>query len=83
VQRWVLSALAVTTILHLAAGVVFAAYFMDASRTDARIGLNAIAGVIGVFAVAAGRLIHQKSAASSWLLLGLIPGLVGVWLVLR
>ena len=78
-----MSVLAVTTILHLAAGLVVAAYFMDSSRSGARIGLNLIAGVIGVFAVAAGRLIHHKSAVSPWLLLGLTPGLVGLWLVLR
>jgi len=83
VQRWVMSVLAVTTILHLAAGLVVAAYFMDSSRTGARVGLSVIAGVIGVFAVVAGRLIHGKSALSPWLLLGLAPGLVGVWLVLR
>ncbi len=76
-----MSVLAVTTILHLAAGLVVAAYFMDSSRTDARIGLNVIAGVIGVFAVATGRLIHHKSAASAWLLVGLAPGLVGLWLI--
>ena len=78
-----MSALAVTTILHLAAGLVVAAYFMDPTRTGARVGLNIIAAVIGVFAAAAGRLIHQKSAASPWLLLGLAPGIVGIWLVLR
>ena len=78
-----MSVLAVTTILHLAAGLVVAAYYMDASRLDARIGLSIIAGVIGVFAVATGRLIHHKSALSAWLLLGLVPGVIGLWLVLR
>jgi hypothetical protein len=78
-----MSVLAVTTILHLSAGLVVAAYYMDSSEGGARIGLSIIAGVIGVFAVAAGRLIHQKSAASPWLLVGLVPGIVGLWLVLR
>ena len=78
-----MSVLAVTTILHLSAGLVVAAYFMDPSRSGARIGLNVIAGIIGVFAVAVARLIHLKSAVSPWLLLGLTPGLVGLWLVLR
>ena len=79
VQRWVISFLAVTTILHLAGGVVVVAIFMDEARLDARIGLNVIVGVIGVLAVAAGLLIHRKNPLSPWLLLGLVPMLVGLW----
>ena len=83
VQRWVMSALAVTTIMHLAVGVVVAAYFIDASRNGARVGLCVIAAVIGMLGVAAARLVHYKTPLSSWLLVGLVPGVVGVWLVLR
>ena len=81
-QRWVMSVLAVTTILHLAVGLVVAAFYIDASRTDARVGLNLIAAAIGVLAVATGLVIHGKSALSPWLVLGLAPGLIGLWLVL-
>jgi hypothetical protein len=83
VQRWVMSVLAVTTILHLSAGLAVAAYFMDESRVGARIGLDVIAGVVGLLAVATGRLIHQKQPFSPWLVLGLAPGIVGLVLVLR
>ena len=83
VQRWVMSVLAVTTILHLAAGLGIAGYYMDDSRQGARIGLNVLAGVVGLLAVAAGRMIHKKPPLSPWLLLGLAPGIVGLWLVLR
>ena len=82
VQRWVMSTLAVTTILHLAAGLVIAAVFMDESRQGARIGLAVIAAIIGMLAVVTGRLIHTKSPLTPWLLLGLIPALVGFWLIL-
>src|SRR5688500_1940035 len=82
VQRWVMSVLAVTTILHLAAGLVVAAVFKDESRAGARLGLIAIAAIIGVLAVATGRLIHARSPFTPWLLLGLTPALVGLWLVL-
>ncbi len=82
VQRWVMSVLAVTTILHLALGLAVAAYFMDRSRPDAIIGLSVIAMVIGMLAVVAGRLIHQRSPLTPWLLLGVIPGAVGLWLAL-
>jgi hypothetical protein len=35
--------------------------------------------VIGVIAVATGLIIHGKRPLSWWLLLGLVPGLVGAW----
>jgi len=83
VQRWVMSVLAVTTIMHLSAGLVVAAIFMDDSRLDARIGLNVIAAIIGVLAVGIGRLIHGRYVLSTWLLIGLTPGIAGLWLTLR
>lgn len=82
VQQWVVSVLAVTTILHLAAGLVVAAYFLDEQAVGARVGLCVIAGAFGVVSAAVGRLIHKKSIASPWLLLGLLPGIAGVVLVL-
>ncbi|CUR60494.1 conserved membrane hypothetical protein [metagenome] len=81
VQKWVMSALAVTTILHLAAGLMLAAYFIDDDRADARIGLVVIAGAFSVIAVAAGRAIHGHRLVSPWLLLGLIPPAIGAWLI--
>jgi hypothetical protein len=82
VQRWVMSALAVTTIGHFAGGLVLAAIFMDDTDRVARIGLVVIAGVVGVLGVAAGFLIHQKSALTPWLVLGLLPLAVGLYFVL-
>ena len=81
VQRWVLSVLAFTTIIHLAAGLSIAAYFLD--ERGSQIALNCIAGFTGVVAVAAFRGIHGKKIPSAWLLVGLLPGLVGLVLVLR
>lgn len=83
VQRWVMSALAVTTILHLSVGIVIAAMFLPRPTLSSQIGLNVIAGAFGVIAVAAGRVIHRRPILSPWLLLGVIPGAVGVWLTLR
>jgi hypothetical protein len=36
-----------------------------------------------VGAVVAARLIHRRTPLSWWLLLGLVPGLVGLWFVLH
>ncbi|GAB2457748.1 hypothetical protein GCM10027062_42140 [Nocardioides hungaricus] len=82
VQKWVLSALAFTTIIHLSVGLVIAAAYVDDSRTDAQVGLNVIAAAFGVIAIAAFRAIHRKPLASPWLLLGVVPGIVGLFVVL-
>jgi len=82
VQRTVMSALAVTTIFHLAAGLVIAAYFIDDVGNGGKIGLLLIAAAFGVLAVAAGFVIHKKSALTPWLLLGLIPAVAGAFWVL-
>ena len=83
VQKWVLSVLAATTIVHLAGGLVIAAMYVDDTRTDAQVGLNILAGAFGVIAVAVFRAIHQKKMLSPWLLLGVIPTVVGLWLTFR
>jgi hypothetical protein len=82
VQQWVLSVLAVTTILHLSAGLVVAAMVSPDSRPDAQIGLNILAGVTAVGAVAAGMGIHGKNPLSWWLVLGLVLTPIGLCLTL-
>lgn len=79
VQKWVMSTLVATTIMHLAAGVVVAAYFSD--RVDSQIGLLVIAGAFGLIAIEAALLIHKHRPVSTWLLLGLVPALVGAWVI--
>ncbi|WP_341925651.1 hypothetical protein [Nocardioides psychrotolerans] len=83
VQTWVMSVLVVTTIVHLSAGLAIAAQYVDEDAVSAGIGLSVLAGAFGVIAVASGLAIHKKSLVSPWLLLGLLPGLVSVYLVLR
>ncbi|MBY9074095.1 hypothetical protein K1X13_04580 [Nocardioides sp. WL0053] len=81
VQKWVMSTLAVTTIGHLAAGLVLAAMYVDEDRLDARIGLLVIAGAFGVISVVVALLIHGRKPLSPWLALGLLPTAVGAFLV--
>jgi len=77
VQTWVMSSLAVTTILHLAVGLLISAAVIDPALVVERVGLTGIAGAFGVVAVAAGLAIHRKSLATPWLALGLLPATIG------
>jgi hypothetical protein len=80
VQRWVMSTLAVTTILHLVVGLVVAAVMLDDAPDTSKIGLTVIAGIFGSMAVATGLAIHGRRIVSPWLLLGIVPTAVGLWL---
>ena len=83
VQRWVMSTLAVITILHMCAGLVLAAMYLEDPTRASQIGLNVIAGAFGVLAVVVGLAIHGRRILSPWLLLGLLPTAVGLWVTLR
>ena len=54
---------------------------LDDAPDSSRIGLAVIAGIFGAFAVAAGLAIHGKRILSPWLLLGVVPTAIGLWLV--
>ncbi|MEO9323721.1 hypothetical protein ABFT23_09540 [Nocardioides sp. C4-1] len=82
VQRTVLSVLVGTTIFHLSIGLVLAALFIDDSEVVARVGLCVIGGAFGVAAIAAAFAIHRRAVVSPWLLVGLVPTLVGLVVVL-
>jgi hypothetical protein len=79
VQKWVLSALAATTIMHLAGGLVLAAAFLD--TTGKQVAMLMIATAFGLIAIIAALLIHQVRVLSPWLLLGLLPTAVGVYFI--
>lgn len=83
VQRSVMSTLAVITILHMSAGLVVAAIYLDDAAPASQIGLNVIAGAFGVLAVVVGLAIHGRRLLSPWLLLGAVPTVLGLWLTLR
>lgn len=74
------SILASTTILHFSAGLVIAGIFSPRSRPDAQIGLNILAGLTAVGAVAAGMGIHGKNPLIWWLRLGVGVTPIGLYL---
>lgn len=80
VQRTVASVLATTTILHLSAGLIIAAVFVDDGQTAARVGLNLIAGAFAVIAIGVGFAIHGRNPVSPWLLLGVVVAGLGLGL---
>jgi len=80
VQKWVMTALMLTTAVIFAVGLSLLAG--QAERAGAKPGLLIIAGVVGVLAVAAARVIHQKTVLTPLLLLGILPAAVGGYLVL-
>ena len=54
----------------------------QSEQPGAKPGLLTIAGVVGVMAVAAARVIHQKPVLTPWLGLGVLPSAVVGYLVL-
>ena len=83
VQRWVMSVLVVTTMLHLVVGLIVAALFLDDPRPGAEVGLCLIAGAFGVIAVAIALAIHGRTPLSPWLVLGVVPSAIGIALIYR
>ncbi|MBW8750104.1 MAG: hypothetical protein JF565_01610 [Propionibacteriales bacterium] len=81
VQRWVMTALMMTTAVIFASGLSLLAG--QADRAGAKPGLLIIAAIVGIIAVAAARIIHQRSVLTPLLLLGTLPAAAGWYLVLE
>ncbi len=79
VQRRIVSALVITTILHLSVGFVIAADHVHDDRLDAKVALNLIASAFMVGGIAGTLVLNGRRPLSPWLLLGLLPGAVGIW----
>ena len=83
VREWVTSALAVTTVFHLSVGLSIAAIFMNDDKVAAKIGLNVIGAILLIAGIGGARVIHHKRPLSAWLVLGVVPALVGLYLSFR
>lgn len=80
VQKWVMTALMMTTAVIFAVGLSLLAGQSDAA--GAKPGLLTIAAVVGILAVAAARVIHEKSVLTPLLLLGVLPAVLGGYFAL-
>ena len=74
VQKWVMSAIVLTTATIFASGLSLLA--SRSEQPGAEPGLLSIAAAVGVIAIAAVRVINQKSVLTPWLLLGVVPAVV-------
>jgi purine-cytosine permease-like protein len=84
VQRWVASALTLTTAFVWAGGMVLGAlYTIDQDRHGARIGILVMAAIVGTAAIVGVRVINQLSLLTPWLILGPLPSAVGAIAVLQ
>lgn len=81
VQRRVISALIITTLIHLTVGLILAADAVDADRLDAQLALIVLGAAFYVVGIAAVRAINNKPLRTWWMLTGLIPVVVGLWWV--
>lgn len=79
VQKWVMSVLAVSTVLHMAGALILFAATFDESKQGSQIGVLIISGAFGILAVMTGRIIHKVSPFTPWVVLGLIPMAIGFW----
>jgi len=78
VQRWVMSALLMTTAMVFAGGLAVLSLYVE-DRGGARIGLMTIAGIVGLVAMVGVRFINEKPWLTPWLMLGLIPASVAAY----
>jgi hypothetical protein len=84
VQRWIMSSLAVVTILHMSGGLIAAAIFLPEPTLAAEIGLNVIAGAFASVALGSWLAIHGRSLLSRWLPVAfLLTAGLGLALTLR
>lgn len=81
VQRWVMSAVLVTVLFIFGAGLTILGQTQP-DKHGSRVGLMAIAGVIGLIAILGVRVLHAKSLLTPWLVAAVIPAGVGWWIAM-
>ena len=82
VQRRVISALVVTTLIHLTVGLILAADAVDDDRLDAQLALIVLGAAFYVLGIASVRAINRKPLLTWWMLTALVPVVLGVWWVI-
>lgn len=71
VQRWVITALVITTAIHFVGGLLLMAKHLD--RPDAFWVLTIISTIIMTLSIVGSLVLHQKKWLSPWLIFGIAP----------
>jgi hypothetical protein len=82
VQRRVVSALIITTLVHLTVGLILAADAISDDQRYAQIILIVLGAAFSVVGIGAVRALNSKPLVTWWMLTGLVPVAVGLWWVL-
>ena len=71
VQRWIISALVLTTALHFVAGLLLLAVTLD--KADAFWVLTIIATIVSALSIVGVRVLNKQSPLTAWLLFAALP----------
>ena len=74
VQRWVISALILTTAFHFIAGMLIFAITLD--RPDAFWVLTIISMIVALLSIAGVRVINEAPVLTPWLIVAALPAIV-------
>jgi hypothetical protein len=84
VQRWVVSLLIFAISSFPIGGLIGVSYAVrNQGRHGAAVGLIIMAGVIGVIALGAMRIVHKRSIATPLLILGTLPAAIAAYVLFR
>lgn len=77
VQRWIISALVLTTALHFIGGLLILAVTLD--RPDAFWVLTTISTIVAVLSILGVRVLNELKLLTPWLLVAVIPFAVALY----
>lgn len=77
VQRWVASALILTTALHFVGGLMILAITLD--KADAFWVLTIISVIVSLLSIVGVRILNQLSVLTPWLLFAAVPVAIAFW----
>lgn len=77
VQRWIVSALVLTTALHFVGGLLILAVTLD--RPDAFWVLTVISVIVSLLSIIGVRVLNQLRVLTPWLLVAVVPLAIGLW----
>lgn len=77
VQRWIISALVLTTALHFVGGLLILAVTLD--RPDAFWVLTVIATIVSALSIIGVRVLNKMSVATWWLVFAALPFAVSLY----